>query len=272
MKNGEQDVTDLMKCANGSTSSDADAVSRLSARETWNPFTHKHGLRRYIEPKRIVLAVLFAGLIALAWYLRQQGYLNPELLLTFISNYPLMAPLIFIAFYALAFLLMVPTLPFNLGAGILWGPVWGGLIATAGSVLGAIGAFAIARTTLGQPLAQRFDNRMVAWLQNEFETKGWHIVAFTRMSPVFPSSLLSFVLGLTSIRFSTYTWSSLAFLFPPALAFAIIGHEVSGFVLEGKMADLIRTILIVSAVITLMIIASIATRLIIRNNHKSPLS
>jgi len=179
IKNGYHDVTDLMKCANGRVSSDADAVSRLSARETWNLFTHKHSLRRYSDPKRIVLGALFAGLIGLAWYLRQQGHLNPELLLTFVSNYPLMAPLIFIAFYALAFLLMVPTLPFNLGAGILWGPVWGGLIATAGSVLGAIIAFAIARTTLGLPLAQRFDNRMVAWLQNESETKAWHIVAFT---------------------------------------------------------------------------------------------
>ena len=54
--------------------------------------------------------------------------------------------------------------------------------------------------------------------------------------------------------------------------FAIIGCEVSDFVLQGEMADLVRTILIVSAVITLVVTASIATKLIIRNNHKSPLS
>jgi len=264
-----QDVTDLMKCANDHICSDADGVSCLSPRATWNPFTHKRGLRRYIGLKRIVLGSLFAGFIGLAWYLRQEGHLNPELLFTFISNYPLMAPLIFIAFYVLALLVMLPTLPLNLGAGILWGPVWGGLIATAGSGLGAIAAFAIARTTLGQPLAQRLDNRMLAWLQNELETKGWYIVAFTRINPVFPSGPLNFVFGLTSIRFLTYTWSSLAFLFPPTLAFAMIGYEVSDFVLEGEMADLIRTILIVSAVITFMILSRIATKLIIRNKDKA---
>jgi uncharacterized membrane protein YdjX (TVP38/TMEM64 family) len=241
----------------------------MSARADWNPFTHNRGLYRYIGPKRVVLVALFAGFIGLAWYLRQQGHLNPEFLFTLISNYPLMAPLIFIGFYALSVLFMVPTLPLNLGAGILWGAVWGSLIATAGSGLGAIGAFAIVRTTLGQPLAHRFDNRMVAWLQNEFETKGWNIVAFTRINPVFPSGPLNFVFGLTSIRFSTYIWSSLAFIFPPALAFAVIGHEVRDFVLEGEMADLIKSIIIVSAGVTLIIISCIVTKLIIHNNHKA---
>ena len=241
----------------------------MSARANWNPFTHNRGLYRYIGPKRVVLGALFAGLIGLAWYLRQQGHVNPEFLFTFISNYPLMAPLIFVGFYALSVLLMVPTLPLNLGAGILWGALWGGLIATAGSGLGAIGSFAIVRTTLGQPLAQRFDNRFVVWLQNELETKGWKVVAFTRLNPVFPSGPLNFVFGLTSICFSTYIWSSLAFIFPPALAFAIIGHEVRDFVLEGEKADLVKSIIIVSAGVTLVIIRCIVTKLIIRNNHKA---
>lgn len=249
--------------------SDINDVSSLSARSSWSPFTNRHGFRKYVGPKRILLGGLFVGLIGLVWYLRQQGYINPQLLFLFTSRYPLMAPLFFVVFYASAVLFMIPTLPLNLGAGILWGPLWGSLIATAGSGLGAIGAFAVARRIIGQPLLLRFDNRIVVWLQNELETKGWKVVAFTRLNPIFPTGPLNFMFGITSIRFSTYVWSSLVFLFPLTLAFAIIGYEASSFVMDGEIDDLIRTIFIFSALITLMIIARVATKIIFCNKDKS---
>jgi len=134
---------------------------------------NKEGMRRYIGPKRIILSTLLFCFIGIAWYLRQQGYLNPKVIFTFIGNYPFMAPFIFISFYALALFLMVPTLPLNLGAGMLWGPLWGSLVAMAGSGLGVIGAFTIARTAIGQPFTNRFDNLTITWLQNELKIKGW---------------------------------------------------------------------------------------------------
>jgi uncharacterized membrane protein YdjX (TVP38/TMEM64 family) len=252
----------LRKYANGSSKSDINFLLNIVAKRSRNSFAGRYGLRRYMGPKRIVLSVLFVGFIGFAWWLRQQGHLNPEFIFKLINDYSLSAPVIFIIFYALSILTMFPTLPLNLGAGFLWGPVWGTLISMVGSCLGAIGAFAIARKAIGQPLAYRFDNRMVEWLQKEIETKGWKIVAFTRLNPVFPSGLLNFVFGLTSIRFLTYTWSSLVFLFPLTLAFAVIGYEVSNFVLEGEMADLVKNILIISSVITLIVLLWVTTKLI----------
>jgi len=219
-------------------------------------------MRRYIGPKRIVFGTLLFCLIGAAWYLRQQGYLNPKVLIEFIGDYPFMAPFIFIAFYTLALLVMIPTLPLNLGAGMLWGPLWGSLVSIAGSGLGVICAFAIARSTIGQPFATRFDNRAVTWLQNELERKGWKVVAFTRINPIFPSGPLNFIFGLTSISFATYIWSSIAFLIPLTVAFAIIGHEVSNFVIEGDVGDLVKTLLVVSAVITSIVLFRVLTKLL----------
>jgi len=219
-------------------------------------------MRRYIGPKRIMLSTLLFCFISIAWYLRQQGYLNPKVVFTFIGNYPFMAPFIFIAFYALALFLMVPTLPLNLGAGMLWGPLWGSLVAIAGSGLGVIFAFTIARTAMGQPFANRFDNLTITWLQNELKTKGWKIVAFTRINPIFPSGPLNFIFGLTSISFATYMWSSIIFLIPLTVAFAIIGYEVSNFVIEGEVGDLVRTLLVVSAVITSIVLFRVFTKLL----------
>ena len=222
----------------------------------------KESIRRYIGPKRIVFSTLLFCLIGLAWYLRQKGYLNPKVLIEFIGDYPLMAPFIFIAFYALALLVMIPTLPLNLGAGMLWGPLWGSFIAMAGSGLGVICAFTIARSTIGQPFAARFDNRSITWLQNELKIKGWKVVAFTRINPIFPSGPLNFIFGLTSISFATYIWSSIVFLIPLTAAFAIVGHEVSNFIIEGEVGDFVRTLLIISAVITLIVLFRIFTKLV----------
>lgn len=223
---------------------------------------HKRGVLTYLGPKRILLCVLLFVFVGLSWYLRQQGYLNPKVIFAFIGNYPLMAPFIFIACYALALLLMIPTLPLNLGAGMLWGPFWGSLIAMAGSGLGVICAFTIARSTIGQPFATRFDNRAITWLQNELEIKGWKVVAFTRINPIFPSGPLNFIFGLTSISFATYIWSSIVFLIPLTVAFAIIGHEVSNFVIEGEVGDLVKTLLIISAVITSIVLFRVFTKLL----------
>ena len=227
-------------------------------------------LGRYIGPKRVLLGTLYAVLIGLVWYLRSQGQLTPEFLFAYINDYPITAPAVFVAVYALSVMLMIPTLPLNLAAGVLWGAMWGRIFATAGSVVGAVGAFLIARSILGRPLAHRFDNRMVKWLQNELQTQGWRVVAFTRINPVFPPGPLIFVFGLTSIRFFTYAWSSLIFLFPPTLAFAVIGHETGIFVLQGETADLIRTILIVSGVIALLVMARVATKAIFHDKRESP--
>jgi len=173
-----------------------------------------------------------------------------------------MAPFIFIAFYALALLVMIPTLPLNLGAGMLWGPLWGSLVSMAGSSLGVVCAFTIARTAIGQPFADRFDNLTITWLQNELKTKGWKIVAFTRINPIFPSGPLNFIFGLTSISFVTYIWSSIVFLIPLTVAFAIIGYEIGNFVIEGEVGDLVRTLIVISTVITSIVLFRVFTKLL----------
>ena len=156
----------------------------------------------------------------------------------------------FIGFYIISIIFLVPTLPLNLGAGILWGPFWGSILALLGGLGGAIAAFLISRTALGQPLAERFNNRVLLWLQTELDTRGWKVVAFTRLNPIFPSGPLNFVFGLTSISFATYAWATAVFHYPPALAFAIIGYSSGQFLFQGQAADWGKTIMIVSLAVT----------------------
>ncbi len=120
---------------------------------------------------------------------------------------------------------------------------------------------------MGQPLARRFDNAMAQWLQEELATKGWRVVAFTRIIPVFPPGPLNFVLALTSITFPCYAWSSLVFMTPPTMVFSVIGHSVGGFMLDGEATRLVRLVMAVSlALVALVVVMLISRRLFAKSS------
>lgn len=229
----------------------------------------RQGLRRYIGPKRVVVVVALTALIIGTWSLRRQGVLDPALLQNFVHDYAISAVLATILVYALGVLSGLPTLPINLAAGVFWGPVLGGSISATATTLGAVAAFAAARTIFGRPLAKRFDNKLVAQFQREFEEKGWRFVAFMRLNPVFPTGPLNYILGLTSIDGFAYVWSTFVFLLPPSIAVAFIGHSVGRFVVEGEVADSMKLMLAVSAGVTVLAALACGARLVNRQRDVS---
>ena len=65
--------------------------------------------------------------MAASGFLISEGkFLYPQTLFEFLNTHPKLAPAAFIAVYVMMTLLLLPTLPLNLGAGFLWGPYWGG--------------------------------------------------------------------------------------------------------------------------------------------------
>jgi uncharacterized membrane protein YdjX (TVP38/TMEM64 family) len=221
-------------------------------------FFQSYGLKKYLNPKRILFLSLFIYLVVTLMRFRFKGYLTPEIIFNFINGFTFMAPIVFILIYIVFMCFMLPTLPLNIGAGFLWGPVWGSMITIIGCGLGLIGAFGVARISLGGFLTLRFDNRIIVWLQNEIDKNGWKVVAFTRINPVFPTGAINFLFGMTSIRFSTYLWSSMAFLAPFIIIFAVIGSEVNGFVLRGEITNWLKLVFIVSSFVTLACFCHIA--------------
>jgi uncharacterized membrane protein YdjX (TVP38/TMEM64 family) len=215
--------------------------------------SRKQGVRQYIGPKRIILLLIFVSLCAVAWRWQRTGEFDPVALRALLERHPVAAVAIFLAVYAISVLTALPTLPLNLAAGLFWGPLLGGVISMVGTACGAIGAFFAARLLLGQPLARRFDSRLITWLQQEFDRKGWRLIAFLRLNPIFPTGPLNYILGLTSISARTYSWATPVFLLLPCIAVALIGHEVGAFVSQGRTADWLGTMIAISAAITFLI-------------------
>ena len=93
---------------------------------------------------KIVPAVLIlAALIAAANYFDLQQIFRDTL--AWISGLGVIAPVIFIAIYILACVLLLPGSILTLGAGIVFGVVKGSIVVSMGSTLGATCAFLVGR-------------------------------------------------------------------------------------------------------------------------------
>lgn len=221
----------------------------------------KQGVRRYIGPKRVAILLFMAVVVAGAWHLRRAGYLDPALLVRLADEQPFYVITSFILFYSVSVLTTLPTLPFNLAAGYLWGPLWGGVIATVATTLGALAAFGITRSLFGQPLARRMASPLATRIQQDFERQGWKILAFLRLNPAVPTGMLNYVLPLTSARWRTVLWTTFLFLLPPSIVVAYIGHELGTFVAEGSAQQLVRLILATSAAVVVLAAIKYASNL-----------
>src|SRR6202045_721786 len=106
--------------------------------------------------------------------------------------------------YACCNVLLLPGGVLSIGAGFFFGLWWGFLIALLGNVGGAAISFFISRW-IGREWLKRklLRNRTLVALEPAVEKEGWKIILLSQLHPLFPTSLLNYLYGLTKIRFRT---------------------------------------------------------------------
>lgn len=131
---------------------------------------------------------------------------------------------LFAAAYALAAVLFVPGSALTVGAGAIYGLGWGFVAVSAGSTLGAAGAFLVARY-LARDRVERWarDNPRFAAIDEAVGREGWKIVLLTRLSPVFPFTLLNYLYGLTRVPFAAYVLASWIGMMPGTVLYVYLG-------------------------------------------------
>jgi uncharacterized membrane protein YdjX (TVP38/TMEM64 family) len=125
--------------------------------------------------------------------------------------------------YATAPLLMLPTLPFGLGAGILFGVFGGFLAVTIGSVLTASAGFLLSRHFLRHRLERRIRrSRRFSILDEKVARDGWKIVGLLRLTWLH-CGFSNYAYGLTAIRFREYILASAAGQIPGNIITVYLG-------------------------------------------------
>lgn len=145
-------------------------------------------------------------------------------------------PFAYAALYAVAVVAMVPGSAATVLAGALFGSVWGVVVVSAGSILGASLAFLIARYAARKSVAEWLSGReKFRKLDALTETHGSIMVALTRLVPLFPFNLLNYGFGLTKVPFRTYVgWSWLCML-PGTILYVVGADAVTKGLAQGRV-------------------------------------
>ena len=106
--------------------------------------------------------------------------------------------------YASCNVLLLPGGVLSIGGGFFFGLWWGFLIVLVGNVGGAAISFLISRS-IGRRWLHRqlLRNPRLQALEPAVRREGWKIILLSQLHPLFPTSLLNYLYGLTPIRFRT---------------------------------------------------------------------
>ena len=211
--------------------------------------------KSFAYKKKLFFLFLLITIISVFFLFNKYETIRPESIFTFIQNNKILAPFLFILLFMIMTISVLPTLPMNLGAGLLWGPFWGTLISVIGATCGASCSFIIARYLAHDYCKRKLKNPKWLRLFNVIEGHGWKVVAFVRIDPIFASGPLNYLFGLTPIPFITYLWSTALFFIPPASIIASVGYFIGWSVLsEESIKDVGHYIALVGALVTIILI------------------
>ncbi len=133
-------------------------------------------------------------------------------------------PIVIIVVYVALTVLLIPGSALTLGASTIFG-FWKGLaIVLVGANLGALCSFLLARTTLREKVARwAAANPKFAALDRAIGQNGFKMVFLARLSPVFPFTLLNYLLGLTTVRTPAYILANLIGMLPGTVLYVYLG-------------------------------------------------
>src|SRR3989475_5598278 len=137
-------------------------------------------------------------------------------------------PVIFIGLYIVATVLFVPGSVLTLGAGAVFGVALGSVCVSISATLGATAAFLVGRYLARDAIARKIEkNEKFATIDRAVANEGWKIVLLTRLSPVFPFTLLNYAFGLTRVKLSQYVMASWLGMIPGTVMYVYLGSLVN---------------------------------------------
>src|SRR6056297_2961765 len=153
---------------------------------------------------------------------------------SWIGGLGMWGPVVLVAIYVVATVLLVPGTILTLAAGAIFGLASGTATVSAGSTLGASAAFLIARYGAREKVAKMAQhNRHFGAIDRAIEEGGWKIVALLRLSPAIPFNVQNYLYGLTPVAFWPYVIASWIAMLPGTLLYVYIGH-VTGAAIAGN--------------------------------------
>lgn len=234
-------------------------VSLKSLVESTAPGDLPHGR----EPRfrglvlRLGLFVLaLAGAAALWRYSPLAEYLEPSQVIAWARQFAGQpwAPLVILAAYTPACLVMFPRPLITLAAVVAFGPLTGGAYALAGILLAAFVTY-VAGRALPRRTVRQITGHGLNRIAETLRRRGLLAVTALRLVPLAPFAVEGLIAGAIRIRLWHFMLGSAIGLLPGTLATTVFGREI-GAALEGSSSisyGLIAGIVLVMVILTLLV-------------------
>ena len=144
-----------------------------------------------------------------------------------LANPWLAAGLFFAIYVAVAALSLPGAAVMTLAGGAVFGLLWGTVLVSFASSLGATLAFLASRFLLRDWVAGRFGQRLQT-IDDGIRREGGFYLFTLRLVPVFPFFMINLLMGLTPMRSATFYWVSQLGMLAGTLVYVNAGTQLAG--------------------------------------------
>jgi uncharacterized membrane protein YdjX (TVP38/TMEM64 family) len=150
----------------------------------------------------------------------------------------------FIIIYILATVAFFPGSILTLGAGVVFGVVLGSFYVFIGATIGATVAFLVGRYLARGWVAEKIQgNNKFQAIDEAVGKEGLKIVLLTRLSPIFPFTLLNYAYGVTGVSLKDYLIGC-AGMIPGTIMYVYIGSLAGSLATIGTSAPATNPVLL----------------------------
>jgi dihydrolipoamide dehydrogenase len=182
--------------------------------------------------KLLVLAALLAAVVAFValdlgrFFTLDQFRAQQSAIEAYHQAHPLQTALIFLAGYVAVTALSLPgAVIMTLVAGAIFGLLWGTVIVSFASSIGATLAFLASRLLFRDAIQRRFGDKLRA-INQGIEKEGAFYLFTLRLVPVFPFFVINLAMGLTPIPTRTFYWVSQAGMLLGTIVYVNAGTQI----------------------------------------------
>ncbi|MFP7479545.1 TVP38/TMEM64 family protein [Terribacillus saccharophilus] len=176
--------------------------------------------KKVVKGTAIALLVLF-----LFWFVREHIKLSPEDIQGWIVSFGIVSPLIYMGIYAVKPVIFFPSSVLSIAGGLAFGFVKGTIFILIGSAGAAIVAYFLAHFFSGKFGEKKLGER-VEKIKQKLHDEGFFYVLVMRVLPVFNYDLVSYVAGLTRVKFKQYMAASILGVLPGTMTYALVGSSI----------------------------------------------
>ena len=145
----------------------------------------------------------------------------------FVSDPMLTAAVYFVVYVAVTTLSLPGAAVMTLAGGAVFGLLWGTLLVSFASTIGATLAFLVSRFLLRDMIQQRFGDKLKA-VNAGVEKDGAFYLFTLRLVPAFPFFIINLVMGLTPLATRTFYWVSQLGMLAGTLVYVNAGTQLAG--------------------------------------------